>query len=298
MAVDGNTESRILRVFPRRTTATPDDDMAFIGEPPFEVMRPEADEVHVSVTFTWDLAEGKRLARLWGQYYPIVKLGGPAMGSDNNLLACPSEGFEPGVYLKRGYTITSRGCPNHCGFCLVPEREGPLRLLEIASGWDVLDNNLLACPRSHVEAVLDMLAQQPKAAKFTGGIEAARVERWFAERVAGMRLDVLYLAYDRPGQGDWVRRAAEMLLNAGRWSPGTARRKIGCYILTGYDGDSDSAAMDRFEWIKSLGITPFPMFYRPPDGTKSQAMEGMKRRLRKWMRPWSIWAEKESTDGE
>jgi hypothetical protein len=42
----------VIRVFPRRTSLTPTDEYAFVGEPP--MLRPEADEVHVSCTFTWD----------------------------------------------------------------------------------------------------------------------------------------------------------------------------------------------------------------------------------------------------
>jgi len=44
--------TRIIRVFPRRTSFTPVDELAFVGDPPLE--RPAADEVHVSCTFTWD----------------------------------------------------------------------------------------------------------------------------------------------------------------------------------------------------------------------------------------------------
>ena len=36
----------IARVFPRRTSATPDDELAFIGDPP--LFLPGMDEVHVS----------------------------------------------------------------------------------------------------------------------------------------------------------------------------------------------------------------------------------------------------------
>ena len=41
-----------IRVCPRRTSATSDDDMVRIATPPsmFDV----ADEVHISVAFTWD----------------------------------------------------------------------------------------------------------------------------------------------------------------------------------------------------------------------------------------------------
>ena len=41
--------ARIIRVFPRRTAATPVDDLAYVGLPFFWS---EADEVHISVTFT------------------------------------------------------------------------------------------------------------------------------------------------------------------------------------------------------------------------------------------------------
>lgn len=58
---------RIIRVFPRRTHATPRDALALAYCGPPDLFA-EADEVHVSVTFSWD----KPLAEL-----------------DDNLLACP-----------------------------------------------------------------------------------------------------------------------------------------------------------------------------------------------------------------
>ena len=52
---------KIIRVFPRRTNATPDDDLAIVGRTPgfFD----EADEIHVSVAFTWDLPRAEWLAK-------------------------------------------------------------------------------------------------------------------------------------------------------------------------------------------------------------------------------------------
>lgn len=48
-----NKSKKIARVFPRKTKATPDDDLCFFGPPPLLNM-PEVDEVHISVTFTYD----------------------------------------------------------------------------------------------------------------------------------------------------------------------------------------------------------------------------------------------------
>lgn len=55
--------TRIARVFPRCTKATPNDELAFFDEP--GLFPVEADEIHVSVTFTWDIPRAERLARAW-----------------------------------------------------------------------------------------------------------------------------------------------------------------------------------------------------------------------------------------
>ena len=60
----------------------------------------------------------------------------------------------------------------------------------VADGWDVLDNNLLACPRPHLEAVLDLLARQPCPARFTDVLEAARVTPEIARRLVAAGFDV------------------------------------------------------------------------------------------------------------
>jgi hypothetical protein len=121
---------RLIRVFPRKTKATPTDDLVRIGKGPD--MFDEADEVHISVAFTWDLPLAEKLAREWRVVAP-VKIGGPALNE-------PGGDFVPGMYLKPGYVITSRGCPNRCWFCSVPKREGgEIRELPIKEGHNVLD---------------------------------------------------------------------------------------------------------------------------------------------------------------
>ena len=124
-------ERKIARVFPRRTNASPKDALAFFDVP--GMFPVEVDEVHISVAFTWDIPRAERLAKTWEKMAP-VKLGGPALGA-------AGEDFTPGMYLKPGYVITSRGCPNRCWFCSVPKREGSLRELPITEGNNVLDDN-------------------------------------------------------------------------------------------------------------------------------------------------------------
>lgn len=60
----------IARVFPRATACTPKDEYAFVGDIPL-FFPEDITEVHVSVTFSWDLPEAERLARAWGRIAPV-----------------------------------------------------------------------------------------------------------------------------------------------------------------------------------------------------------------------------------
>lgn len=166
-------EAKIIRVFPTKTNATPDDELVRIREVPS--LFDEADEVHISVAFTWDIPWAEWAARQWERIAP-VKIGGPAFNE-------PGGEFVPGMYMKKGYVITSRGCPNRCWFCAVPKREGgQLRELPVRDGWIVQDDNLLACSPEHIDEVFAMLARQPHRPQFVGGLEAALMTPVMAER--------------------------------------------------------------------------------------------------------------------
>jgi len=270
---------RIVRVFPRRTRATPTDELAFIGDPPPPSMLPEADEAHVSVTFTWDLTEAERLGRAWEQRYPgRVRVGGPALGDRG-------DGFTPGMYLRPGYTITSRGCPNRCPFCLVPEREGAIRELRpIAIGNDIQDNNLLACSDEHIRAVLAMLAARPRAARFAGGLEAARCTPAMIELLRRVRISELFLAYDRPAQWAVTQGAIERFRRAG-----LRQRQVRCYVLAAFGDDSPTDAEERCRQVMDAGGVPFLMLYQPADQYIEYAPE-WKSVQRKWTRPAAMFA--------
>ena len=127
---------KIIRVFPRKTSYTPEDEYCFFDFPPIPEMIPEHDEIHVSCTFTWDRPMARELAFQWETATDKpVKLGGVAFGSQ-------TEEFVQGMYLKPNIVFTTRGCNNHCPWCIVPEREGKLRQFEnIPAGNIIQDNN-------------------------------------------------------------------------------------------------------------------------------------------------------------
>ena len=258
------------RVFPRRTRATPTDSLAFIGEPPLFV--PEIDRVSVSCLFTWDRPEAERLARAWSRIAP-VEIGGPAFDSK-------AQEFTPGRFVAEGYTITSRGCPNRCWFCAVPRREGAIRELPIHDGWNVLDSNLLACSDSHVRDVFSMLRRQRRSPEFTGGLEAARFQKWHAEALRELKPKQLFFANDTPNDRDPLYAAGEMLLAAGFTTTSHALR---AYVLCGFPGDTFSKAENRMADTIGAGFIPMAMLYRDDTGMVPDIE--WRRFQRSWARP-------------
>lgn len=256
----------IARVFPRRTKASPDDALAYFGPPD---LFSEADEVHVSVAFTYDLPRAEQLAEQWRHVAP-VKVGGPATGERG-------EDFIPGRYLKSGYVITSRGCPNHCWFCSVWKREGQaVRELPITDGWNLLDDNILACSRPHIDEVFAMLKRQPVQAQLTGGLEAARLQDWHVAALVDLNPKQMFFAYDTPDDWEPLVDAARRLFTAEpRW---VARKTVRAYCLIGFPGDTFSAAEDRLRRVLSLGIVPMATAYRK---------NGVEKEWQKFQRAWA-----------
>jgi len=259
---------KILRVFPRRTNATPDDDLVRIGFP--DLFPPECDEIHVSVTFTYDLEKAERMADAW-RYIAPVKVGGPALGDIGG-------DFVPGLYLKVGHVITSRGCPNRCWFCMAAKREGNIRELPIRDGWKIYDNNLLACSKQHIREVFSMLSRQPMRAIFSGGLEAARMEPWIVNGLALLKPQSLYFAYDTPSDKKPLALAISMMRETGyNWG-----HRLLVYVLIGYPGDTFVDAEKRLQFVLSLGVLPYAMLYRDSIG---KTICEWRRFQREWCRP-------------
>jgi hypothetical protein len=258
---------KIIRVFPRRTKATPDDKLAIVGRTP--ELFDEADEVHISVAWTWDLPLAERLSSAWKHVAP-VKIGGPATGMAGGE-------FVPGMYLRHGYTITSRGCPNRCWFCSVWRRDGGIREMPIKAGWNVLDDNLLACSSDHIKAVFAMLKDQPQAAEFTGGLEAKRMQPWIAEALYALRPKQMFFAYDTPDDLEPLVEAGKLLISAGFT---TASHALRCYVLCGYQGDTFDAAEKRMEQTIAAGFFPMAMLFRDKGGVKPPEWSA-------WQRTWA-----------
>lgn len=274
MASTEGESMRLIRVFPRRTKASPDDILAYFGPPDLFA---QADEVHIDCTFTYDKPTAEWLAEQWKHVAP-VKVGGVAYGD-------PGAEFISGRYIKNGYTFTSRGCPRRCWFCSVWRRDSIPRLLPIRDGWNILDDNLLACPEFHVRAVFAMLAGQSRRVEFTGGLEAAALQDYQVDLLASLKPQpVMFWAYDPGDEFETLEFAARRLIAAGLRQD---RHSLRCYVLIGYPKDTLALAQARLEQVLSLGFDPMAMLWRPEHESQLKYMPGQdwRRFQRKWARP-------------
>lgn len=247
----------MIRVFARKTSFTPTDDLAFYGPPPLFHL-PVKEHVYVSVTFTWDKLNGAYLTKQWSLRFRRVRLGGPAFGD-------PGDEFVPGRFLKEGITITSRGCPKNCPWCFVPKREGKLRELQIQPGYIIQDNNLLACSRGHIERVFEMLVGQKKAAVFSGGLDIDFMQPWHIELLKSIRIGKsgLWVACDQAEDIKRLDKAADLL---GDFDIEKKR----CYVLVGMDGETQDQAKARCVAVLQKGFLPFAQLYRGETAEQSR----------------------------
>lgn len=260
---------KIIRVFPRKTTATPTDENVRINTYPS--LFDEAEQVKISVAFTWDIPQAEMLYNQW-KYVAPCEIGGPAFNTI-------SDDFIPGMFLKQGYTITSRGCTNRCWFCSVWKREPQVKELQIKDGWIIQDDNLLACSDQHIKSVFEMLKRQKQPAKFSGGIEAKLLKSWHVDLFASIRLEELFCAYDTPDDLEPLIEAGKLLKQA---NITYENRKARCYVLIGQPKDTFEKAEKRIKQALQAGFFPFAMLYKNNNG---EVKTEWKQFQRQWANP-------------
>ena len=265
----------IARVFPTKTSHTPMDSLCFYDVPGLFDFSLDIKEVHISTIFKWDLQKAEQLAEAWKVIAP-VKIGGPATGEK----ACE---FVPGMYMKKGITFTSRGCPNKCWFCSVWKRDGNIRELKtIHPGNIIQDDNFLATSKEHQIKVFEMLKTQKKI-EFTGGLDPKFFTRWHAEELKKLRINQMFFAYDTSDDFEPLMVASKILKEHG-----FNRHKLRCYALIGYPNDTINAAETRLFEIVQMGFYPMAMLWRDENGNKFTKDKNWSRFQKTWSRPAAI----------
>lgn len=266
---------KVLRVFIRKTSQTPDDDYVRIGMPDL-FMPKDVKKVHISTIFSWDKEEALILQKNYQQYYPKVIVGGPAFANGSY-----NPKFIPGRYVKKGITITTRGCNFNCPWCLVPKYEGRFREINIEAGNIIQDNNILLANREHLQKVFQMLRTQ-KQIRFLGGLDKRLLLDWHIEELRSLKIKELWLSFD-----SWSSKISFVRVMKRLKKAGFSRNQIRCYVLVGFN-EPIQAGEGRLRFVYNCGALPYAQNYQPISGKKRFAGETSREDnlfVRKWSRP-------------
>ncbi len=146
----------------------------------------------------------------------------------------------------------TRGCPNHCRWCLVPAKEGSIRpyrhwqeLVRPDSKKLVLmDNNILASDLGIAE--LESLVGSGYAIDLNQGMDARLVDERIAKILAGLKwIKYVRFSCDQQAQIEPIVHTAELLAKCGVKS-----YRLFIYLLATVDIED---AAKRVEALKSLG---------------------------------------------
>jgi hypothetical protein len=176
----------------------------------------------------------------------------------------------------------TRGCVNNCPWCVVPQKEGGIRVVgdieRVAQGRKrvlLFDNNFLAAPREFILEQVGKMRRLRIRVDLNQGTDA----RLYDEETAAIMAGVPWIRYprlacDTDGMIPHVLRAVRLLRKNG-W-----RGEVFCYVLA-VDGEIPSA-LHRIASLTAAdpGIVPFVMPYRDFRSATKPSRELMK--LSRW----------------
>lgn len=170
--------------------------------------------------------------------------------------------------------FSSRGCIRRCGFCAVPrlepafEARASIRHLISPDHSSVvlLDNNFLASPWWR-EVLAELAATRNALGRvyrvdFNQGLDARLMTPEVAARLAELRIPLVRLAYDGPGEREAVRKAIAALSGVG-----VRKKDILVYALFNYL-DTPECFLARVKDLMEWGVAVYPMRYQPLDALR------------------------------
>lgn len=219
----------------------------------------------------------------------IIK-GGTGYGLGNKLPEeiehmYPDYTLYPELTKDTAYGFLTRGCPRHCSFCIVGDKEGlkSQRVSDLSEWWrgqkniKLLDPNITACPDC-IE-LLRQLSESKAWVDFTQGIDARCLTPQKIEALNSVKVKMLHFAWDFMAQSDAVLHGLEIYNEIGVIKD---ERKRLVYVLTNFDTTMEEN-LYRIYKLRELAYNPYVMVYDKPHAPKEI------RRLQRWVNNKRIW---------
>jgi pyruvate-formate lyase-activating enzyme len=166
---------------------------------------------------------------------------------------------------KANLVFTSRGCIRKCKFCAVPAIE-PIKSSRNSFGslldarfnkiifWD---NNFFGTP--NWREILEEIRERNLVVDFNQGIDARLVTEEVAEKLVGIKISPVRMAYDsfNPSFRKSMERAIRLLGEAG-----FRKRNMMVYVLHNFT-DSPEDFLQRVRDLLNWGVVAYPMRFEP-----------------------------------
>lgn len=161
-------------------------------------------------------------------------------------------------------SMTSRGCPRGCSFCVVGKKEGRCsrKVADVKDFWNgqkeikVLDPNITACIEKR-----DLMKQYRETGAwidFTQGIDIRLTNEEDIEDLNRMKIGIVHFAWDNPKD----RLEEKFRMFSERYRVKDRRRKI-VYCLVNFNSTMEEN-LYRIYTLRDLEYNPYVMIYNKP----------------------------------
>lgn len=201
-----------------------------------EMFKTIADKIYVSCIFDWN----KWKCREWeawgsnvgGSGYDIKKMLDPEIDK---------------IKIKINMGFTTRGCIRKCRFCIVPQKEGKIKIVgDIYDFWDrkakeiiFFDNNILALPK-HFKLICSQIRKENLKVDFNQGLDCRLLTENIVKELKSIRCIDYRFAFDNIKDMPYVEKAITLLNKyfiSAMW-----------YIIVGFDSTFEED-LERINFI-------------------------------------------------
>lgn len=174
----------------------------------------------------------------------------------------PDYSLYPDLCSDTAYGFMTRGCPRHCPFCIVGDKEGcqAKTVAMLSEFWHGQKNIVLLDPNPI--AVMDwknnlqQLIESNALVEFDQGIDIRMLTEEKAQYLKRIRVKSVHFAWDRYEDKEMILPKLEYFKHITEWH----RSKLVVYVLTNYD-TTLAQDLERVYTLRELGYSPDVRIY-------------------------------------
>lgn len=215
-----------------------------------------------------------------------IRRGGTGYGLDN-ALPYEVEHIYPDYSLygvvDKAYGFLTRGCPRHCPFCVVGDKEGTKsqKVADLEEFWSgekeifLHDPNMFAC--KDWEKLTQQLIDSRARVEFNQGVDIRIMTKEKVDALNSIRLKTVHFAWD-----NYPDEHCYNQLKKYRDAFKLHGSHLVVYVLTNFNTTLEQD-LDRVYRLRELNYTPYVMIYNKPSASPEL------KRMQRWVNNKFIW---------